>query len=286
MLSKELFLLYPLINDMFNDVYELIKKQYRVNLNDVDRRLQLKNKSISARATSNQTTHVYIVHYFTQKPSNSLKQQQMTENKTSAVEIKGSGKLVSDYFEICIHNLLFQRHIYPKEDFKVVRKFGLNLVFSKDENIIQYVRKIIKQLHKWIFSRKIEWLTMLIVSKETEEISEKWMFHIDVISDTSEDANLDLGSTTLTPIEDIQNGIQTIIRQISASVALLPEFEEPQTFSILVHTIGDIAHSKDWSDAGDMEDLSGENIESVQFNNFKTDVHKVSTFVTYKTRDL
>lgn len=207
----------------------------------------------------------------------------MTENTPSAVEIKGSGRLVSDYFEICIHNLLFQRHIYPKEDFKVVRKFGLNLVFSKDENIVEYVKKIIKQLHRWIFNGKIEWLTMLIVSKETEEISEKWMFHIDVIAETLETNITD--SSPKTSIENIQNGIQTIIRQITASVALLPEFEEPQTFSILVHTIGDIPYSKDWDDAGHIDDLAGANVESVQFNNFKTDVHKVSTFVTYKTRD-
>lgn len=204
----------------------------------------------------------------------------MNSGTSSTLEIKGSSRLVSDYFEICIHNLLFQRHIYPKEDFKVIRKFGLNLVFSKDESITEYVRKIIKQLHRWIFNGKIQWLTLLIQTKETKEVSEKWMFHIDIIPENQEHNN-----SSTRPINETQAEIQGIIRQIGASVALLPDFEEPQTFSILVHTVGDITHSKDWDDADPGEDLTKKNVESVQFNNFRTKNHNISTFVTYKTRD-
>lgn len=90
-----------------------------------------------------------------------------------SLQIKGSSRVISDYFEICIHNILFQRHIYPKEEFKVIRKFGLNLVFSKNEEVIKYISQVISQLHRWIFTGKISWLTLLIVSKESEKISEK-----------------------------------------------------------------------------------------------------------------
>lgn len=200
----------------------------------------------------------------------------------SELQIRGSSKMVSDYFEICIHNLLFQRHIYPKEDFKVIRKFGLNLVFSKDDNITEYIRGIIKQLHRWIYGGKIEWLTMLILSKETNLVSEKWTFHVDVVTEAQENANTSPCGRTM---PEIQSEIQKIIKQITASVAFLPDFEEQQTFNILVHTLGDVKHSEDWDDATAIKDLTGDKVESVQFNNFQTNEHNISTFVTYKTRE-
>lgn len=198
-----------------------------------------------------------------------------------ALRIKGSSRVVSDYFEICIHNILFQRNIYPKEDFKVIRKFGLNLVFCKNEEINQYIKRIIRQLHRWIFDGKISWLTLLILSKETNQISEKWMFHIDVTTDIEQPVVLRV------PIaEDItqtQKEIQAIIRQITSSITFLPHFDELQTFRILVHTSSDIEPSKDWDDAKPFKDMESSNSESVGFNKFTADNYGVSTFVTYKT---
>lgn len=211
-------------------------------------------------------------------------------NKENRVlNIKGSSRVVSDYFEICIHNILFQRHIYPKEDFKVIRKFGLNLVYSKNEEVITYIKRIIKQLHRWIYLGKINLLTMAIVDLETNQIAEKWMFHIDVMNNEQALADLDedLNIANKKSIEQIQVEIQSIIRQISSSVTFLPEFEDPHTFKILVHTTGDddFQIPKDWGDMEMLHDIQGNEVESVKFNNFKTDNHKISTFVTYKTRD-
>lgn len=212
----------------------------------------------------------------------------------ATLEITASSRVVSDYFEICLHNILFQRQIYPKEDFKVVRKFGLNLVYSANEEVIEYIRKIIKQLHRWIFNGKIQWLTMLIVSKETEQISEKWMFRIDLIDEKKEHDNendskentVNKSSTfTTKSISETQKEIQSIIRQISSSITFLPEFEEPQTFKILVHTVGDIKSTQEWDDAKPLKELDGIGIESVEFDNFETNKHNISTFVTYKQRN-
>ncbi|OUT20214.1 hypothetical protein CAS74_004956 [Pichia kudriavzevii] len=198
-----------------------------------------------------------------------------------SLQIKGSSRVISDYFEICIHNILFQRHIYPKEEFKVIRKFGLNLVFSKNEEVIKYISQVISQLHRWIFTGKISWLTLLIVSKESEKISEKWMFNIDIIDRGNEQRE------SSKPIADIQQEIQVIIRQISSSVAILPEFEEPQTFKILVHTVGDLKPPKDWDDAKPFEEIDSRDgeIENVKFNEFQTNNHNISTYVTYQHRN-
>lgn len=210
---------------------------------------------------------------------------QSSNSETATLNIKGSSRVVSDYFEICIHNILFQRNIYPKEDFKVIRKFGLNLVFSKDEEINRYIKTIIRQLHRWIFDGKINWLTLLIISKETDEITEKWMFHIDIIQDLKSNNLKNNEMCTSKSIAETQQEIQAIIRQISAAITFLPQFDEPQTFKVLVHTIGDIKTSKDWDDAKHFKDMTEGNLESVKFNEFGTNNHSISTFVTYKTKD-
>ena len=213
----------------------------------------------------------------------------MDINEERTLKLSGSSRVVSDYFEICIHNILFQRHVYPKEDFKVIRKFGLNLVHSKDDEVIRYIKQITRQLHRWIVDGKINMLTMLIVSKEANQISEKWMFYIDLIHDKGE---YDYSSTNngrtiedVKTLEDIQKEIQLIIRQISSSITFLPEFEDPQTFKILVHTTDNFEAPKDWDDAKLSTDIEGSGVESVKFDNFATDNHKVSTFVTYQTRE-
>ncbi|GMM43446.1 spindle checkpoint protein [Pichia kluyveri] len=206
-------------------------------------------------------------------------------NSNNTVEINGSSKIVSDYFEICIHNILFQRKIYSRDQFKVIRKFGLNVVYSNNPEIVNYIKLIIKQLNNWIFNQSINWLTLLIVSKEDDSITEKWMFHIDINNNNYNDNTNTTTTTTIKPLETIQLEIQSIIKQISSSITFLPVLTTPQTFKILVHTIGDIKSNNNWDDAKFFKEIDENESESVEYNNLTTNNHKISTYVTYKTID-
>lgn len=212
--------------------------------------------------------------------------QSQISKSTSELKIKGSSGIISDYFEICIHNILFQRHIYPAQDFKVVRKFGLNLVYSNNDEVIKYIQQIVKQLHRWIYLGEINWFTMLILNKGTNEITEKWLFHINLIDDNSKSASSNFDKDNFKSLTVIQSEIQSIIKQISSSVTFLPDFEELQTFKILVNTISeDIKVPKNWNDMDLMKDLVGSTVESVKFDSFCTNKHQISSFVTYKPKE-
>lgn len=65
----------------------------------------------------------------------------------SKIALKGSSKIVSDYFEYSINSLLYQRDIYPAEDFQVVKKYGMNMMLTIDEDVKAYIKKIMAQLH-------------------------------------------------------------------------------------------------------------------------------------------
>lgn len=197
------------------------------------------------------------------------------------VVLKGSSKIVADYFEFAINSILFQRGIYPAEDFVTVRKYDLPMLVSNDDDVRKYINSIMVQIRKWIYGKKIAKLVVVIASKSSGDSVERWEFDISILN-TEEDGSAPVEK----PIQVIQKEIQTIIRQITSSVTYLPILDDEEyTFNVLVHTDGNNNPQNvplEWCDTnGDTKTLSG-NVESVSFTNFSTAVHQVGTSVKYK----
>ena len=45
-------------------------------------------------------------------------------------------------------SVLYQRGIYPPEDFKVVKKYGLNVLVTTDDEVKNYIKRIMGQLSR------------------------------------------------------------------------------------------------------------------------------------------
>lgn len=200
----------------------------------------------------------------------------MSEN-LSKLALKGSSKIVADYFEFAIHNILFQRGIYPAEDFTVVKKYDLPMLVSSDEDVKEYVKKIMDQVKKWIYGGKLSKLVVVIINKDTIESVERWEFALDIN---------DSGSGEEKTKQEIQREIQAIIRQITASGSYLPFLKDDEyTFNVLVFT--DPAYDPrniptEWADTnGDAKMIDGES-DSVRFTSFQTNLHQVGTSVSYR----
>src|SRR5689334_19870235 len=99
-------------------------------------------------------------------------------SKVHKLSLKGSSKLVSEFFEYSINTILFQRGVYPAEDFTAVKKYGLNMLVSADDQVKAYIKKIMSQLKKWMEGSKISKLVVVITSKETGEHVERWQFDV------------------------------------------------------------------------------------------------------------
>ncbi|ODV76377.1 spindle checkpoint protein MAD2 [Cyberlindnera jadinii NRRL Y-1542] len=196
----------------------------------------------------------------------------------SQLSLRGSAQLIAEFFEYSIHSILYQRGIYPVEDFQTVRKYGLNLLVNVDDDVKQYIKNIIKQIYRWISHDKITKLVLVIINKDDGETVERWQFNIN-IEDSAETTS---GGDTQTETDTaaVQKDIQAIIRQITASVTFLPCLNSSDyTFNVLVYTDSDAPVSKDWVDS-DAREI--ENGESVRFKSFNTNCHKVDTLVSYK----
>ena len=97
----------------------------------------------------------------------------------------GSAKTVAEFFEYSINTILFQRGVYPAEDFTPVKKYGLNMLVSSDDQVKSYVKKIMSQLNKWMLKSKISKFVVVITSKETGEHIERWQFDVQVFGKSS-----------------------------------------------------------------------------------------------------
>ncbi|EER31970.1 conserved hypothetical protein [Candida tropicalis MYA-3404] len=204
------------------------------------------------------------------------------QTPSSKLALKGSSKIVCDYFEFALNSILYQRGIYPQEDFVTVRKYDLPMVISDDYEVQQYIKNIMKQIKKWVYGSQINKFVIVIVSKSDLENIERWEFNV-------ETKEIETGESNSTeeeekPRSEIQKEIRAIIRQITSSVSYLPVLKDDEyTFNVLVYTDPTTTIPIEWSDTqGDGRILSGDNVDNVAFTSFSTDIHKVGTSVSYK----
>ncbi|KAM5447306.1 Mitotic spindle checkpoint component mad2 [Microsporum audouinii] len=215
------------------------------------------------------------------------------KSKVHKLSLKGSAKLVSEFFEYSIHSILFQRGVYPADDFTAVKKYGLNMLVSADDQVKAYIKKIMSQLNKWMLGGKISKLVIVITDKDTGEHVERWQFDVEIFklsksksTRKTSDENANPGSqpsSSSAPPEksekEIQDEIQAIFRQITASVTFLPMLDGNCTFNVLVYADADSEVPLEWGDS-DAKEI--ENGEKVQLRSFSTSSHRVDTMVSYR----
>lgn len=200
----------------------------------------------------------------------------------SSIALKGSTRIIIEFFEYCVNSILYQRGVYPEEDFSTVKKYDLTLMKTHDDELKSYIRKILGQVHKWMLGGKCNKLVICIVDKDEGEVVERWAFDIERISvENDENENNYSQLESKLSKEEIQKEIRALIRQITASVTFLPDLSNKgrYTFNVLAYTDAYARVPMEW---GDSDDKGIENGEVMQFRSFSTDNHKIGAQVSYK----
>ncbi|PYH95920.1 HORMA domain protein [Aspergillus ellipticus CBS 707.79] len=220
------------------------------------------------------------------------------KSKVHKLSLKGSSKMVAEFFEYSINSILFQRGVYPPEDFTTVKKYGLNMLVTSDDQVKAYIKKIMSQLNKWMMGGKISKLVVVVTDKETGEHVERWQFDVQIFGKHSKskssratgdkenapatDDKDQAGATIEKTEKEIQDEIQAIFRQITASVTFLPVLDGDCTFNVLVYADADSEVPVEWGDS-DAKEIK--NAEKVQLRSFSTNNHRVETLVSYRLAD-
>lgn len=78
-----------------------------------------------------------------------------------------------------------------------MKKYGLNMLVSADDQVKAYVKKIMSQLDRWMVGGKISKLVIVITDKDTGEHVERWQFDVSSPSLPSLLADIDGGRSVL-----------------------------------------------------------------------------------------
>lgn len=116
--------------------------------------------------------------------------------------------------------MLYQRSVYPPEDFETVNEFGLFLIRSCNDEVKSYMKRLFCQIENWIFNDGIRQVCLVIKGCNSEHVLERWQFKILLINEPSFEKNE----------KEIEGEIRALMKQITASVTFLPLIEEKSIF--------------------------------------------------------
>ncbi|CAE7463951.1 Afg1l [Symbiodinium sp. CCMP2456] len=104
----------------------------------------------------------------------------MTPEKTGLITLRGSTDTVVEFFGYAINSILYQRGVYPPENFTSVAKYGLSILVTKDKGLQEYLGEVLKQLRGWMMVSQVKKLVVVVASQVTEETLERWTFDVQV----------------------------------------------------------------------------------------------------------
>lgn len=196
----------------------------------------------------------------------------------SAITVKGSADIVCDYLNYGINSILYQRGLYPPENFKTEENYGLNILMSTDNKIKDYLSTVLGQLKDWLAMRRVNKVALIITNVKSLEVMERWDFKVEYEGDT------ELGDAQVSekPLKQIKNEIRDVLKQITSSVTYLPLLDCICSFDIQIYAKDDIELPEEWAQA---EPANIKNAQSVKMRSFSTNIHKMETIVTYKLED-
>lgn len=183
------------------------------------------------------------------------------------------------------HITRFDTGIYMPETFSKESKYGLTVMTTTDEGLLNYLQNVQKQVADWLMNGFVQRLVLVVQGYDSTETLERWQFNVSVDGDAESAENrtpnvIQKGNNK--SVKEVHDEIQAIIRQITASVTFLPLLQEPCTFDLLVYTDKEVAAPEKWADSDPCYIL---NSTEVKLRSFTTSVHKIDSMVSYKEAD-
>jgi len=197
-----------------------------------------------------------------------------------SITLKGSTDLVTEFFKYAVNTILFQRGVYPADDFHMVKKYGQTVLITQDLALENYLEKILKQINTWLLTGAVTQLVVAIISKDSRTPLERWVFDINLVEPPSQGAVQQ--AQTSKPEAEIQAEIRSILKQIVSTVTFLPIIDEPTVFNILVYTHGSAeVPANEWVDTDPLA-IEASKSQQVKLRSFSTDVHRIEAMVSYR----
>lgn len=186
--------------------------------------------------------------------------------------LEGSAATVTEFFEVCLNSILFQRQIYSTGHFKSETKWGLPQMMAASADLKTHLQKIINQLRIWLVKGSITQLTLTIADSANTAV-ESWRFqlHLDA-TDTESENDANAAASRL-------ENLRAVLRQINMSVTFLPVLTESEyTFYVSVTECDQEETPPDWAES---EARQVHDPQKVSFKSLDTGFYSVDIAVEY-----
>eukprot|EP00736_Rhodelphis_marinus_P012715 Rmarinus@m.8542 len=203
-----------------------------------------------------------------------------TAQKTkTTISLKGSTEIVTEFFGLGVNSILYQRGIYPGENFKSVSKYGVRLMTTTDPKLAKYLSTVMEQIHDWLMQKMVQKLVLVITSVETGDTLERWVFDIETDSNVMADGQAVEYNERQTELE-----LKTMLRQITTCNSFLPVLDGECSFDLLIYTKKDLETPKAWEES-DARMIDADSADTVPLRAFSTRVHSVRGSVTFRKEE-
>ncbi len=74
-----------------------------------------------------------------------------------------------------INSVLYQRGLYPADQFSAVRKYGLQMMVTTDPGLSKYLAQVLAQLSEWLLKGTVQKLVIVITNIDTNQPVERYV---------------------------------------------------------------------------------------------------------------
>ncbi|KAH0826356.1 spindle assembly checkpoint protein [Lanmaoa asiatica] len=188
-----------------------------------------------------------------------------------AITLKGSTNLVTEFFKYAANTILFQRGVYPSDDFHMVKKYGQTVLVTQDLALENYLDRVAADRVRHAAGPRDH-------LKGHEATSREMGVRHQSSSPPADSAE----PPPPKPESEIQAEIRYILKQIVSTVTFLPIIDDPTVFNILAYThdSADVP-ADEWVDTDPLA-IEASKSQQVKLRSFSTDVHRIEAMVAYR----
>ena len=103
-----------------------------------------------------------------------MAQEQRRGATSSAITLRGSTELVTEFFGYAVNTILYQRGVYPAEEFERKKKYGLGVMVTNEPKLKEYLVAALERVNAWLMEKDLKKLVLVLADAKTGETLERW----------------------------------------------------------------------------------------------------------------
>mgnify|MGYP000276312612 CR=1 FL=1 len=92
------------------------------------------------------------------------------------ITVQGSAEIITDFMEYSINIILYNRELYPMEDFEKVEKYGRPYYLTTNYKLKSYLENVLKGLKDLVANDQCHRIDLVIISVELKKVIRKLFF--------------------------------------------------------------------------------------------------------------